>query len=69
MFRACVTRRSGRFPALNNSIAPGAEASIIKVLWSELNQRMQELVMELQGPASQLDGGLGLRNRKWPLAV
>jgi len=47
--------------------AAGAEASIIKVLWSELNQRMQELVMELQGPASQMMEGsrFAIENGRW----
>jgi alkylation response protein AidB-like acyl-CoA dehydrogenase len=33
---------------------PGPEGSISKVVWSELNQRMNELAMALQGPDSQL---------------
>ncbi len=33
---------------------PGPEGSISKVLWSELNQRMNELALVLQGPSSQL---------------
>jgi alkylation response protein AidB-like acyl-CoA dehydrogenase len=33
---------------------PGPEGSISKVLWSELNQRMNELALALQGPSSQL---------------
>src|SRR5207244_2308371 len=33
---------------------PGPEGSISKVLWSELNQRMNELAITLQGPTSQL---------------
>jgi alkylation response protein AidB-like acyl-CoA dehydrogenase len=36
---------------------PGPEGSISKLAWSELNQRMQEFVIELQGPASQLVKG------------
>jgi alkylation response protein AidB-like acyl-CoA dehydrogenase len=36
---------------------PGPEGSISKLAWSELNQRMMELVMELEGPASQLMRG------------
>jgi alkylation response protein AidB-like acyl-CoA dehydrogenase len=36
---------------------PGPEGSISKLAWSELNQRMQEFVMELEGPASQLVKG------------
>ncbi len=37
--------------------APGPEGSILKLNWSETNQRMQEFVMALQGPASQLTEG------------
>ncbi len=33
---------------------PGNEGSILKLHWSEFNQRMQDFAMELQGPASQL---------------
>jgi alkylation response protein AidB-like acyl-CoA dehydrogenase len=33
---------------------PGPEGSISKIAWSELNQRMMEFVMGLEGPASQL---------------
>ena len=33
---------------------PGPEGSISKVVWSELNQRMNELAVNLQGPGSQL---------------
>ncbi|HJU11668.1 MAG TPA: acyl-CoA dehydrogenase [Candidatus Binataceae bacterium] len=36
---------------------PGPEGSISKLAWSELNQRMMELVMTLEGPASQLMRG------------
>jgi alkylation response protein AidB-like acyl-CoA dehydrogenase len=36
---------------------PGPEGSISKLAWSELNQRMQEFVMSLEGPASQLVKG------------
>jgi alkylation response protein AidB-like acyl-CoA dehydrogenase len=36
---------------------PGPEGSISKLAWSELNQRMMELVMALEGPASQLMRG------------
>jgi alkylation response protein AidB-like acyl-CoA dehydrogenase len=36
---------------------PGPEGSISKLAWSELNQRMMELVMALEGPASQLMHG------------
>lgn len=36
---------------------PGPEGSISKLMWSELNQRMHEFVMELEGPASQLVKG------------
>ncbi len=33
---------------------PGPEGSISKVVWSELNQRLNELAINLQGPAAQL---------------
>jgi alkylation response protein AidB-like acyl-CoA dehydrogenase len=36
---------------------PGPEGSISKLAWSELNQRMMELVMGVEGPASQLMRG------------
>jgi alkylation response protein AidB-like acyl-CoA dehydrogenase len=36
---------------------PGPEGSISKIAWSELNQRMMEFVMALEGPASQLVRG------------
>ena len=36
---------------------PGPEGSISKLAWSELNQRLQEFVIALEGPASQLMKG------------
>ncbi len=36
---------------------PGPEGSISKIVWSELNQRMHEFVMSIEGPASQLVRG------------
>jgi alkylation response protein AidB-like acyl-CoA dehydrogenase len=36
---------------------PGPEGSVSKLAWSELNQRMQEFVIALEGPASQLVRG------------
>jgi alkylation response protein AidB-like acyl-CoA dehydrogenase len=36
---------------------PGPEGSISKLTWSELNQRMTEFVVGLQGPAGQLVKG------------
>ncbi len=35
---------------------PGPEGSVSKIAWSELNQRMHEFVMQVEGPASQLTG-------------
>jgi alkylation response protein AidB-like acyl-CoA dehydrogenase len=40
-----------------NSSMRGAAASLVKVMWSELNQRMQELAIALEGPAGQLTEG------------
>jgi alkylation response protein AidB-like acyl-CoA dehydrogenase len=50
-----------------NGLGAGADPSIIKVLWSELNQRMQEFVMQLQGPASQImaDSPHAIENGRW----
>jgi alkylation response protein AidB-like acyl-CoA dehydrogenase len=44
-----------------------SQASIIKLMWSELNQRMQDFAMELQGPASQLmaDSRGAIENGRW----
>jgi alkylation response protein AidB-like acyl-CoA dehydrogenase len=39
--------------------APGPEASIPKLHWSESNQRLGKLALELLGPESQLTGGDG----------
>jgi alkylation response protein AidB-like acyl-CoA dehydrogenase len=52
---------------LQRHLVPGPQASVIKVLWSELNQRMQEFAMELQGPASQLtaDSPGSIENGRW----
>jgi alkylation response protein AidB-like acyl-CoA dehydrogenase len=37
--------------------APGPEGSIQKILWSELNQRFQQVAMEVLGPYGQLSRG------------
>jgi alkylation response protein AidB-like acyl-CoA dehydrogenase len=37
--------------------APGPEGSISKLAWSELNQKMQEFALWMQGPASQFVPG------------
>ncbi len=50
-------RHTARRLLMGQSAVRGAEASIIKVMWSELNQRMQEFALALQGPASQLMQG------------
>jgi alkylation response protein AidB-like acyl-CoA dehydrogenase len=45
------------FSKILNGGTPGPEGSISKLVWSELNQRMHEFAMSLQGPASQLVKG------------
>ncbi|HKD68992.1 MAG TPA: acyl-CoA dehydrogenase [Candidatus Binataceae bacterium] len=45
------------FSTILKGDAPGPEGSILKLMWSETNQRMQDLVMAVQGPASQLMEG------------
>jgi len=48
------------FTRLLRGGTPGPEGSILKLWWSELNQRMQETAMILQGPYGQL-----LRGSLW----
>jgi alkylation response protein AidB-like acyl-CoA dehydrogenase len=38
---------------------PGPEGSILKLNWSELNQRFQQVAMEILGPYAQLTAGKG----------
>lgn len=42
------------FTRLLRGGTPGPEGSILKLWWSELNQRMQETAMTLEGPYNQL---------------
>ena len=46
---------------------PGPVGSISKLAWSELNQRMQEFAMALEGPAGQLMRGSAhaIQNGRW----
>ena len=39
---------------MNKSGVPGPEGSIQKIFWSEMNQRMQQVAMEMLGPYGQL---------------
>jgi alkylation response protein AidB-like acyl-CoA dehydrogenase len=45
------------FSKLTRGGTPGPEGSISKVLWSELNQRMNEFALVLQGPRAALEEG------------
>jgi alkylation response protein AidB-like acyl-CoA dehydrogenase len=45
------------FSRLQRGGSPGPEGSISKLLWSELNQRMQEFALVLQGPRATLTEG------------
>jgi len=45
------------FSGLRRGGTPGPEGSISKVLWSELNQRMNEFALALQGPRAPLTEG------------
>ncbi len=55
------------FSAIINGGTPGAEGSILKLLWSELNQRMQETAMVLEGPGSLLtaESARAMENGRW----
>jgi alkylation response protein AidB-like acyl-CoA dehydrogenase len=44
------------FSRLMHGGTPGPEGSISKLLWSELNQRMNEFALSLQGPRGMLQG-------------
>ncbi|MBI3758058.1 MAG: acyl-CoA dehydrogenase [Deltaproteobacteria bacterium] len=50
------------FTRLLRGGTPGPEGSILKLWWSELNQRMQETAMTVQGPYGQL-----LRDSSWAI--
>ncbi len=45
------------FSRLLRGGTPGPEGSISKLLWSELNQRMNEFALAIQGPAAMLVEG------------
>jgi alkylation response protein AidB-like acyl-CoA dehydrogenase len=45
--------------ALQRTGIPGPEGSILKLMWSELNQRMAETAVDIAGPAGQVDDGEG----------
>jgi len=47
------------FSSLKRGGTPGPEGSISKILWSELNQRMNEFALALQGPHAVLTEGSG----------
>src|ERR1700716_2166563 len=45
--------------AVKRSGIPGPEGSILKLMWSELNQRMTEAAVDMAGPAGQVGDGDG----------
>ena len=45
------------FSRINETGVPGPEGSIQKIFWSELNQRLQQVAMEILGPYGQLAHG------------
>jgi alkylation response protein AidB-like acyl-CoA dehydrogenase len=44
------------FSRITATGVPGPEGSILKIFWSELNQRVQQIAQELLGPYGQLLG-------------
>ncbi len=44
---------------------PGPEGSIAKLHWSESNQRLTKLALEVMGPSAQLDGDEGVWEGFW----
>jgi alkylation response protein AidB-like acyl-CoA dehydrogenase len=51
--------------ALLKTGVPGPEGSIVKLHWSETNQRLTKLALELLGPDSQLTGDGGFWSGYW----
>jgi alkylation response protein AidB-like acyl-CoA dehydrogenase len=45
------------FSRISETGVPGPEGSIQKIFWSELNQRLQQIAMEILGPYGQLSHG------------
>jgi alkylation response protein AidB-like acyl-CoA dehydrogenase len=45
--------------AMQRGGIPGPEGSILKLMWSELNQRMSEAAVDIAGPAGQVGDGEG----------
>ena len=45
--------------SMKRSGIPGPEGSILKLMWSELNQRMTETAIDVAGPAGQVGDGEG----------
>ncbi|GAB3874857.1 acyl-CoA dehydrogenase family protein [Kibdelosporangium lantanae] len=45
--------------------APGPESSIVKLVWSEANQRLTKLARSLQGLSGMLDGEGGIEDGYW----
>jgi alkylation response protein AidB-like acyl-CoA dehydrogenase len=44
---------------------PGPEGSVAKLHWSESNQRLTKLALEVLGPDAQLDGEGGVWSGYW----
>jgi len=49
--------------AVKRNGIPGPEGSILKLMWSELNQRMTETAMDIAGPGSQVGAGAGWKHQ------
>jgi len=54
--------------ALLKTGVPGPEGSVAKLHWSEANQRLTALAVEMLGPAGQLDGDGGFWGGFWSYA-
>jgi alkylation response protein AidB-like acyl-CoA dehydrogenase len=53
--------------ALERTGLPGPEGSILKLQWSEANQRITKLALDLLGPDAQLLPGSGPYGGDWPI--
>src|SRR6266540_5222709 len=49
--------------AMKRNGIPGPEGSILKLMWSELNQQMAETAVDVAGPAGQVGDGAGWKHQ------
>ena len=61
-----AVQRSGRSPALTEGTPTGAESSLNKLWWSDLDIELHDVAMELLGPEAELEGAW---SKAWQFAL